>query len=80
MAKSKKWIHTLRNTLVILSTVLMIAVVVFQCMEITTYGIWDHVKTTLKSLFQSAPAPAAPAAPAADATTPAANTDAPPAN
>ena len=79
MAKSKNWIHTLRNTLVILSTVLMIAVVVFQCMEITTYGIWDHVKTTLKSIFQPAPAPAAPTAPAAPAA-PAANADAPPAN
>lgn len=67
MAKHKNGIHIFRDILVILTTLLMISVVVFQCMEITTYGIWDHVKVTLKSIFQPAPAPEAPAQPAAPA-------------
>ena len=67
MAKHKNGIHIFRNILVILTTLLMISVVVFQCMEITTYGIWDHVKVTLKSIFQPVPEPAQPAQPAAPA-------------
>ena len=67
MAKHKNGIHIFRDILVILTTLLMISVVVFQCMEITTYGIWDHVKVTLKSIFQPAPEPAQPAQPAAPA-------------
>lgn len=64
MAKNKNFIHTFRNILVILSTVLMIAVVVLQCLEITEYGIWQHIEKTVKSQFQ--PEPVVPAAPAAE--------------
>lgn len=66
MAKNKTFIHTLRNILVILSTLLMIAVVVFQCLEISEYGIWQHIQDTLKAQFQPAAPPAAPAAPAGE--------------
>lgn len=66
MAKNKTFIHTLRNILVILSTLLMIAVVVFQCLEISEYGIWQHIQDTLKAQFQTAAPPAAPAAPAGE--------------
>ena len=62
----KKLIHTVRNILVIISTVLMIAVVVFQCLEINEYGIWQHIQDTITKQFQPEPA-AAPAAPAAPA-------------
>ena len=61
MATNKNFIHTLRNILVIVATVLMIAVLVFQWLEISEYGIWPHIQTTVKSWFQPEPAPAAPA-------------------
>ena len=62
MAKNKKFLHTFRNVLVIVSTVLMIAVLVLQCLEINEYNIWDHIQSTLKAQFQPEPVPAAPAA------------------
>ncbi len=65
MAKNKKFLHTFRNVLVIVSTVLMIAVLVLQCLEINEYNIWDHIQSTLKAQFQPEPAPAAPPAPPA---------------
>ena len=81
MAKNKNFIHTFRNILVIVSTVLMIAVLVFQWLEISEYGIWPHIQTTVKSWFQPEPAPAAPAAPAsAEPAEPAAPADQPAAN
>ena len=51
MAKNSKWVHTLRNTLLLLSTMLMIAVVVFQSLEIKYYEIWPHIKATIIELF-----------------------------
>ena len=80
MAKHKNGIHIFRDILVILTTLLMISLVVFQCMEITTYGIWDHVKVTLKSIFQPVPDPAQPAAPAGEAAPAAPAAEQPPAN
>ena len=80
MAKHKNGIHIFRDILVILTTLLMISVVVFQCMEITTYGIWDHVKVTLKSIFQPVHEPAQPAAPAGEAAPAAPAAEQPPAN
>lgn len=67
MAKNNTSIHTFRNILVILSTVLMIAVVVFQCLEISEYGIWQHIQDTIKAQFQPEAPPAAPAAATAPA-------------
>ena len=58
MAKNPKVLHTVRNVLVILSFLLMIAVVVFQWCEIQKFEIQDHMGETLKSLFVSAEAPA----------------------
>lgn len=84
MAKKGAWVHILRDCLVILSTILMIAMVVLQWQEITTYNIKDHMAATIKKLFESeapAQAPAAPAAAAADAAqAPAAGNAAAPAN
>lgn len=65
MAGNKNLVHTLRNILVILATVLMIAVLAFQWLEIQEYGLWPHIETTVKSLFQPEPVSAAPAAPQA---------------
>ena len=74
MAGKKNLVHTLRNILVILATVLMIAVLAFQWLEIQEYGLWPHIESTVKSLFQPEPvsAPAAPqaAAPAEQPTQP----------
>lgn len=67
MAKNKSFVHTFRNILVILSTVLMIAVIVLQSLEISEYGLWQHIQDTLKKQFQPEPVAAAPAAPAAPA-------------
>ena len=53
MAKSDK-LHTLRNVLVILTVLLMIAVVVFQWLEIDKFEIQDHMANTIKGLFNSA--------------------------
>lgn len=53
MAKSDK-LHTLRNVLVILTVLLMIAVVVFQWLEIDKFEIQDHMASTIKGLFSSA--------------------------
>lgn len=69
MAKSNT-IHTVRDTLVILSFLLMIAIVVFQWMEIDKFQIQSHIGESLKSIFVS-DAPAAPAAPAAPTAPPA---------
>ena len=73
MANKTDKINTLRNILVIATTVLMILVVVFQWLEIDKFGIQDHMTKTLKGLFvsEAPPAEAAPAtvpgnAPAAD--------------
>ena len=65
MAKNKNFLHTFRNVLVIVSTVLMIAVLVLQCLEINEYNIWDHIQSTLKAQFQPEPVPAASPAPPA---------------
>ena len=70
MAKNKTFIHTFRNVLVILSTLLMIAVVVFQCLEISEYGIWQHIQDTIKAQFQPSVPPTTSAA-AADQAAPA---------
>ena len=72
MATNKNFIHTLRNVLVILSTVLMIAVLALQYLEVKEYGIGPYMWNTIKSMFQPEPAPAVPAAPAT-AKTPAGN-------
>ena len=44
-------LHTVRNVLVIVSFLLMIAVVLFQWLEIDKYQIQDHMVNTVKSLF-----------------------------
>ena len=71
MAGNKNFVHTFRNILVVLSTVLLVAVLVLQWLEIQEYGIWPHIENTVKSLFQPEPAAAAPAVPAAPAEQPA---------
>lgn len=63
---SKIDVHKLRNILVIISTVLMVALVVFQWIEIKEYNIQDHMWERIAGLFKS-DAPAAPAAPTATA-------------
>jgi len=63
MAKNPNVLHTVRNILVILSFLMMVAVVVFQWCEIQKFEIQDHMGKTLKALFVSdeVPQPAAPA-------------------
>ena len=63
MAGNKNIVHLIRNILVIASTVLMVLVLLFQWFEVQEYGIWPHIETTVKGLFQPEPAAAAPAAP-----------------
>ena len=85
MAKPSKALHIVRDILVILTTLMMIATLVFQCCEISTYQIGDHIQSTLfdpiKAMFngdsaESAPAAEAPATPAPSA--PGSNPMAPP--
>lgn len=81
MAKPSKALHIVRDILVILTTLMMIATLVFQCCEISTYQIGDHIQSTLfdpiKAMINGDGAKSAPAA----ATDPAAtgNPAAPPA-
>jgi hypothetical protein len=64
MAKKNAWVPVLRDCLVILSTILMIAMTILQWQEITVYNIKDHMWKTIKGWFVSEQA-AAPAVPAA---------------
>ena len=59
--------HTLRNWMVIVSAVLMLALVIFQWLEIKEYNIQGQMWPRIKALFVSDAPPAAPAPAAAPA-------------
>ena len=54
MESKEAVLHLIRSVLVILAFILMLAVVVFQCIELDQYGVAvDDMTTRLKGVFSS---------------------------